>query len=117
MSGTYKDGWHGVPGCAGCINPVNMQHVEGCALRARDAGHRHVTDFVGRSLYVGDAVVAVVKRTHGVRGNAPLHHLTRATVAGIGTGIRVTLDDTGKSLVLKESQLMKVRQLAQDRRA
>ncbi len=53
-------GWHGLPGCAGCVDPVNMQHQEGCRLRAKDAGHRHAEDFFGQSLYIGDRVAAMV---------------------------------------------------------
>lgn len=109
-------GWHGVPGCAGCVDPVNMQHQEGCRLRAEAADHRHVADFLGRAVYIGDDVVAVARGPACGRPGGPKNPWNvRATILVRGKVLAITdkqvrLDiNTGKAHMARDHELVKVR--------
>jgi hypothetical protein len=103
------DGWHGLPGCAGCVNPVDMQHQEGCRLRAKDAGHRHAEDILGRALYVGDEVVAMVRGFlpgRSVKVARPM--LVESKVVAI-TPQRVRVQAKGRTWDVQDHELVKAR--------
>lgn len=73
----------------------------------RPANERHATDFVGRSLYLLDAVAI----THQRGGKGSKWVLVRAVVTNITPqGVRVVTDDEGEELWREECQVMKVRQ-------
>jgi len=105
-----------VPGCQGCLSPHEWQHVEGCRLRARDAGHRHVVDFLGRAVYVGDNVVAVARGPAcGQPGGPKNPWNVRATVLVKGKVLAITdkqvrLDiGTAKPHMARDHELVKIK--------
>jgi hypothetical protein len=80
------------PGCQGCLSPHEWQHDEDCPGRSLAAGHRHAKDLSGRSLYVGDQVVAMVRHRSG--SSSYNHSLVLATVmAVLPKSVRITYQE------------------------